>query len=84
MAALHIRLGVRATSGAGTGFGGVAAVEESYQTGGTGVRSPRFTASDFCRLFHALIDGRMATPRRLLTERRDRDELDREPLTPGN
>jgi hypothetical protein len=33
-------------------------------------------------MFHALIDGRMATARRLLTERRDRDELDRELLDP--
>jgi hypothetical protein len=73
------RLGVRATSRAGTGFGGVAVVDKSAQTGSTGARSPPFTASDFCRLFLALIDGRMATARRLLTERRDRDELNREP-----
>jgi hypothetical protein len=77
-----VRPRATATSGVGAGIGGAAAAGASSQTGGASARSPPFTASDFCRLFHALIDGRMATARRLLTEPRDRDELDREPLDP--
>jgi hypothetical protein len=78
----YVRPGATATSGVGAGIEGAAAAGASIQTGGASARSPPVTASDFCRLFHALIDGRMATARRPLTEPRDRDELDREPLDP--
>jgi hypothetical protein len=43
---------------------------------------PPIFESEFCRLFHALIDGRMTTAQIMLTESRDREELDREPLDP--
>jgi hypothetical protein len=61
----YVRPGATATSGVGAGIGGAAAAVGSTQTGGASARSPPFTASDSCRLFHALIDGRMATARRL-------------------
>jgi hypothetical protein len=79
---IYVRPRAKSTSGGGAGIVGAAAAGASPQTGGASARSPPFTASDFCRLFHAFIDGRIATARRLLTEPRDRDELDREPLEP--
>jgi hypothetical protein len=78
----YIRPGSTATRGAGAGIVGAAAAGARPQTGGASARSPPFTASDFCWLFHAFINGRMATARPLLAEPRDRDELDTEPLDP--
>jgi hypothetical protein len=47
-----------------------------------GTRSPIFSASEYARLLHVLVDARMTSARRLLSRPRDRDELDREPVNP--
>jgi hypothetical protein len=46
------------------------------------IRAPPFSASAHARLMQALIDPRMTTARIMLTRPRDRDELDREPISP--
>jgi hypothetical protein len=54
--------------------------DENCATGGT--RAPAFSASEYARLLHVLVDARMTIARRLLSRPRDRDELDREPVNP--
>jgi hypothetical protein len=80
----YVRPGVRATVREGMGVGRGAAPSGSAQSGGASARSPSISASDFCRLFHALIDGRMTTARRLLTESRDREDWTGSRWTRGN